>query len=81
QDPSRTAAIAKRLTGKALAPLSDLDILRSRTSVFPRNRREAVVRCGLRERLVFRQNCCSIYMATDDSVRVASLQEVLYASM
>ncbi|WP_218961154.1 hypothetical protein, partial [Ruegeria sediminis] len=38
QDPSRTAATAKSLTGKAHAPNSSDGILRPRTGVFPRNR-------------------------------------------
>ncbi|MBN7787407.1 hypothetical protein JYP51_20960, partial [Ponticoccus gilvus] len=51
QDPSCTAATAKSLTGKALAPRSAGDILRQRTGVFPQNRLETDPRCVLLERL------------------------------
>ena len=46
QDPSWTAATEKRLTRKALAPRSAVDLLRSRTGVFPRNRLVQTIRCG-----------------------------------
>ena len=52
QDPPCTAATARSLTGKALAPRSAVDILRQRTGVFPRNRRRAVVRCAPVKRLL-----------------------------
>ena len=44
EDPSRTAANAKRLMRKALALYSAVNILRSRRGVFPQNRREADLR-------------------------------------
>ena len=44
QDPSRTAATASSLTGKALELQSGRSILRQRTRVFPRNRRIPVIR-------------------------------------
>ncbi|WP_417733886.1 hypothetical protein, partial [Roseovarius sp.] len=45
QGLSRTAANAKSLIGKALAPHLEQPFLRSQTLVFPQNRREPDFRC------------------------------------